>query len=316
MTLWRLVQKAYFVASMYGPLQGLLAVIRPPWGSVINGLATLRAIALFTHATREKRTVVWSKTEHSFPSEGVFGEFRRQLGQVLVEQNKLDESELSRALEQKKSGERLGDTLVRLGIVSERDVIDAIADQSGVASGVDNDLVPTPDALGRLPFEVAQDNCWLPLHVRGNILDLAVNQVPSRDEIDVIEYLSKLRVEPLVVERRRLDAAIARAYRFGDDPRAKPIGVYSSTAAISIGPPWIPILQTPDPAGRRLLERITDDGRLDDDALRIGGDARISTSRCTTRISPPSCRRMRPSSRRKTSSRLTPASRWRTSRAV
>ena len=268
MTLWRLMQKAYFVASMYGPVQGLLAVVRPPWGAVINGLATLRAIALFTHAMREKRTVVWSKTEHSFPSEGVLGEFRRQLGQVLVEQNKLEEDELTRALANRQMGERLGDTLVRLGMVSERDVIDAIADQSGVASGVDNDLVPSVEALARLPHEVAQDNGWLPLRVRGNILDLAVNSVPSRDEIDVIEYLSKLRVEPLIVERRRLEAAIARAYRFGDQARAKPIGVYLVDGGFIDRAALDGYLQTPDPAGRRLLERITDDGHLDDDALK------------------------------------------------
>ena len=268
MTLWRLVQKAYFVSSMYGPLQGLLAAIRPPWGAVINGLATIRAIALFTNATVEKRTVVWSKTAHSFPSEGVLGEFRRQLGQVLVEQNKLDEAELETALAQKQSGERLGDTLVRLGMVSERDVIAAIADQSGVASGVDNDLIPTAEALSRLPFEVAQDNGWLPLVVRDKILELAVNSVPTRDEIDAIEYLSKLRVEPHVVERRRLDAAIARAYRYGDNVRAKPIGVFLVDEGYISRDALDAYLQTPDPAGRRLLERITDDNLLNDEQLK------------------------------------------------
>ncbi len=267
MTLWRLMQKAYFVSALYGPTQGLLATIRPPWGAVINGLATLRAIAMFSRAMKEKRTVVWSKTEHSFPSEGVLGEFRRQLGQVLVESNKLNESELEHALTQKQEGERLGDTLVRLGLVSERDVISAIADQSGVASGVDNDLVPTADALTRLPYEVAQDNGWLPLRVREKILELAVNSVPSRDEIDVIEYLSKLHVEPHVVERRRLDAAIARAYQHTGHERAKPIGVYLVDNGYLDRPTLDTYLQTPDPAGRRLLERVTDDGHLDDAAL-------------------------------------------------
>jgi adsorption protein B len=267
MTLWRLVQKAYFVSALYGPLQGLLATIRPPWGALINGLATLRAIAMFTTAMKEKRTVVWSKTEHSFPTEGVLGEFRRQLGQVLVESNKLNESELEHALTQKQEGERLGDTLVRLGLVSERDVITAIADQSGVASGVDNDLIPTADALTRLPFEVAQDNGWLPLRVRDKVLELAVNSIPTRDEIDVVEYLSRLHVEPHVVERRRLDAAIKRAYSFGDQARAKPIGVYLVDGGYIDRATLDTYLQTPDPAGRRLLERVSDDGHLDDAAL-------------------------------------------------
>jgi adsorption protein B len=267
MTLWRLAQKAYFVASLYGPWQGILATIRPPWGAVINGLATIRAIALFTNAFRDKRKVVWAKTDHEFPSDGVLGEFRRQLGQVLLENNKIDQSSLDSALSQKQSGERLGDTLVRLGMVSERDVINAIADQSGAASGVDNDLIPTAEALTKLPFEVAQDNGWLPLTVRGQILEVAVNTIPTRDELETIEYLSHLRVEPHVVERRRLDAAIARAYRFGDNERAKPIGVYLVDGGFIDRQTLDGYLQVADPAGRRLLERITDDGHLDDAAL-------------------------------------------------
>jgi hypothetical protein len=152
-------------------------------------------------------------------------------------------------------------------MVSERDIVAAIADQSGVASAVDDDLVPSTEALTHLPFEVAQDNSWLPLRVRGKILDLAVNTVPSRREINMIESLSRLRVEPHVVERARLEAAIARAYRFGDDARAKPIGVYLVDAGFIDRATLDAFLAKPDPAGRRLLERIVDDELLDDEAL-------------------------------------------------
>jgi adsorption protein B len=280
MTLWRLLQKAYFVSSLYGPKQGLLAVIRPPWSSVINGLATMRAIAMFTTAMREKRTVAWTKTEHAFPAESVLGEFRRQLGQVLIESNKLDESGLARALSSKAPGERLGDTLVRLGLVTERDVIRAVADQSGIANAIDDDLVPAADALMRLPFEVAEDNCWLPLRIRDEkVLELAVNAMPTREELGVLEYIAKLRVEPQIVERRRLDAAIGRAYQFGEHPRAKPIGLFLVDGGFIDRATLDDYLATPDPAGRRLLERVVDDGLLDDDALR-----RVITSYFDTQV--------------------------------
>jgi hypothetical protein len=216
---------------------------------------------------RDKRAVVWSKTDHSFPTEGVLGEFRRQLGQVLLESNKIDETDLQAALAAKQAGERLGDTLVRLGLVSERDVTSAVADQAGLQSGVEDDLIPTPEALATVPFEVAQDNGWLPLRVREKMLDIAVNGVPTRQEIDALEHLSQLRVVPHVVERRRLEAAISRAYRFGNQERAKPIGVYLVDAGYIDRTTLDGYLETPDPAGRRLLERVTDDGHLDDGAL-------------------------------------------------
>jgi len=268
MTVWRLLSKAYFVSALYGPLQGLLAVIRPPWSSLINGLATLRAIAMFSNAIRDKRRVAWSKTEHQFPGDAVLGEFRRQLGQVLIESDKLDEGGLAHALGSQQPGERLGDTLVRLGLVTERDVINAVVAQSGAVSAVDDDLVPSPDALARLPMEVAQDNCWLPLRIRdGKILELAVNVIPTRGELDELEHLTKMRVEPRIVERRRIDAGIARSYTYSGQARAKPIGVYLVDGGFLERAELDAYLATPDPAGRRLLERIVDDGKLDDAAL-------------------------------------------------
>ncbi len=178
MTLWRLMQKAYFVSSIYGPLQGLLAVIRPPWGSVINGLATLRAIALFTDAMREKRP--WCGARPNTVSRAKAFWASSAVSSARCSSNRTSWTKATcRARSIKRRAANAW--AIRWCVwawSSERDVIDAIADQSGVASGVDNDLVPSADALGRLPFEVAQDNWWLPLHVRGNILDLAVNPMP------------------------------------------------------------------------------------------------------------------------------------------
>ncbi len=82
-----------------------------------------------------------------------------------------------------------------------------------------------------------------------------------------MEYLSRLRVEPQVVERARLEAAIARAYRFGEGARAKPIGVYLVDSGFITRETLDAFLAKPDPAGRRLLERVVDDELLDDEAL-------------------------------------------------
>jgi bacteriophage N4 adsorption protein B len=68
MTLLRLVEKSYFVSSMYGPWQGVFAVLRIPWAGYINGIATLTAAAAFFNAARRGRSLAWQKTAHAFPT--------------------------------------------------------------------------------------------------------------------------------------------------------------------------------------------------------------------------------------------------------
>lgn len=69
MTLSRLIQKSYFVASMYGPLQGFLALLRVPWGGFINACATISASYAYTKARLTGQRLAWAKTAHIFPSE-------------------------------------------------------------------------------------------------------------------------------------------------------------------------------------------------------------------------------------------------------
>jgi adsorption protein B len=131
LALWRLLQKAIFVAAVYGALQGILAILRQPWGAIINGLATIRALALFGAALRSGKDMTWNKTSHVFPSATVLREFRRQLGDLLVESGKIDTRQLAQALSEQRAGERIGETLVRLDYVGTSDVDAALALQQG-----------------------------------------------------------------------------------------------------------------------------------------------------------------------------------------
>src|ERR1700694_2615726 len=55
---------------------------------------------------------------------------RKRIGEILVERGKLDAAGLERALRlQQESGEKLGALLVSLGVVSQRDVAEALAAQ-------------------------------------------------------------------------------------------------------------------------------------------------------------------------------------------
>lgn len=126
-SLARVFQRVYFVTAMYGPVVGLLAIPRFPWSALINALATVRALYLVAMASLRHQDVVWHKTAHAFPTAASLTVFKRQLGEILLDEGKITREQLGVALEeQPKSGERLGSVLVRLGFVHEHDVAQAL----------------------------------------------------------------------------------------------------------------------------------------------------------------------------------------------
>jgi bacteriophage N4 adsorption protein B len=225
LTILRLFQKAYFVASIYGPLQGVLALVRIPWGAIINAAATARACWLVAMAAFTGTAIVWNKTTHAFPTERALHEYRRQLGEVLIEAELVTNDDVALALAERHEGERIGETLVRLGYLTERQLVGAVARQIGAADGTEDDLVPTKEALALISLDDARHHRVLPLRVEDGTVMLAVDDEPS-NELDA--YLNERLPHPyriLITERQRLVHAIERSYTYGDE-RRKPLGVY------------------------------------------------------------------------------------------
>lgn len=67
----RLIQRTRFTTKLYGIKHGLLIFPRLILGSVINGMAAIKAIKQFGSAKKENKTdkMVWDKTDHFFPTE-------------------------------------------------------------------------------------------------------------------------------------------------------------------------------------------------------------------------------------------------------
>jgi bacteriophage N4 adsorption protein B len=221
----RIVQKAYFVNVIYGPKQAVLSVLRIPWSGIINAAATARACHLFFRSTITGTPLVWSKTTHVFPTRTALAEYRRQLGDVLIEQELVSNEDVQLALEERRPGERIGETLVRLGYLTQRQLTGAVARQIGAEDGSRDDLIAADDALKYLALEEAHRYRALPLRVTDRGVMIAIDNEPSA-ELD--ELFKKRLPHPyfwVMVEPSRLVAAIERSYTFGDE-RRKPLGVY------------------------------------------------------------------------------------------
>jgi adsorption protein B len=259
----RVIQKGYFVNVIYGPKQGFLAMLRIPWSGVINAAATARACYLFARSVFTGTPLVWSKTSHSFPTRAALSEYRRQLGEVLIEQELVSTEDVTLALQERRPGERIGETLVRLGYLTQRQLTGAVARQIGAEDGSRDDLVATKEALALLSLDEARQYRALPLRVTDRGVLIAIDDEPG-SELDAL--LKKRLPSPyswLMVETARLLPAIERSYAFGEGERRKPLGVYLLDRGWITRAQLESALVEQDRTRKGLFELLVDRGALD-----------------------------------------------------
>ena len=128
----RVIQRAYFVSSMYGWEHGLLSIPRMVIGNFINAMAAARAWRLFLAHKILGNRLVWDKTMHDFPSADQLVHQRQRLGEVLLSWRAIDEDNLNEALRlQRSSGRPLGSILLEHGWLDESTLDEAISFQRG-----------------------------------------------------------------------------------------------------------------------------------------------------------------------------------------
>ncbi|MFY9677607.1 MAG: family 2 glycosyl transferase, partial [Glutamicibacter protophormiae] len=109
----------------------------------------------------------------------------KPLGQLLVEQQLVTQSDVDRALEeQRREGGKLGRHLLLAGAVQRRDLYGALAEQWGTALV---DLVeepPQPDLLAGLDHEWALSSAWLPYRRQNGRTVIATSTAPTPAVLD------------------------------------------------------------------------------------------------------------------------------------
>lgn len=68
-SVWRICQRAIQVTRLYGIVAGFVSILRFPWGNLVNGFATFRAMYRYFRSRIMRETLTWSKTAHVFPTE-------------------------------------------------------------------------------------------------------------------------------------------------------------------------------------------------------------------------------------------------------
>ncbi len=139
------------------------------------------------------------------------------LGELLVERGIITPQQLNQALaEQKKSGQLLGLTLIRLGYVDQEQLmLPLLASQLGVEFINLNDSEPQASALSRLPAKAANHYKVFPIKFENGMLTVAMNNPLDVHAIDDIGLLAKAKVVPVLAGLREIEDAIRSFYGVG-----------------------------------------------------------------------------------------------------
>lgn len=210
----RLAFRWYSVKQIYGARQASYALLRTPWGNLINFCSTVTALATFAQSAVRRREVAWAKTAHAFPDRGQLMEFKRRLGDMLLEMHAVSAEQLEQSLAlQAANGGRLGEILVRSGALAEWELIRSLGRQQSMEPVlVDPDTV-APAVVEPLPRELAERRRIVPFAFRNShSLRVAGPDVLTAEAQVELARAAGLRIEQALTTEANWSAAFAQLY--------------------------------------------------------------------------------------------------------
>jgi type IV pilus assembly protein PilB len=137
----------------------------------------------------------------------------RRLGDLLVREGLISQDNLSRALaEQKTSNEKLGSILVRLSFISEDQLVNFLSKQYGIPAITLTQLDIDAEVIKLVPGQIAQKYEVLPIQRQGNTLTLAMADPTNVFAIDDVGFMTNLQVVPVVASQGAIRKALELLY--------------------------------------------------------------------------------------------------------
>ena len=140
------------------------------------------------------------------------------LGEILVRKGFITKSEVEDALLAQREGqERVGAALVRLGLISEEQALEALSEQLGIPYVELTDLSPDRTLLDMVPSRVVFRHQVFPVDlVDGRLLVATADPLDIR-LFDELRTLLGREVEPVIASSRDIRTAISTYYGVGAD---------------------------------------------------------------------------------------------------
>jgi len=135
------------------------------------------------------------------------------IGELLLRESVVSLAQLDEARNEiERHGGKLGNTLAKLGYVSEEQLVSLLAKQYGVPA-VNLDEVSIPDEIvNMIPKEVARRHGIIPIDQQGSSLIVAVSDPSNIYAMDDIKFLTGYNVEMVVAPESSIETALQGYY--------------------------------------------------------------------------------------------------------
>ncbi len=181
-------------ARIYGFAFACGVPIRIVLGNWMNGFATCKAIWNYSNAKIHGRALQWAKTEHAYPNRAALMPQRKRLREILIGSQWITPEQLKMAAACKPPNRRLGEHLLKLGMITETDLYLALSLQNNLPYGK-----PDPDSVSlavtrSLPAALAAKWRVLPFRIAAGELYVAGAELPNDEMQQQIRQFSSLEI--------------------------------------------------------------------------------------------------------------------------
>ena len=139
-----------------------------------------------------------------------------RLGDILIEKRIITTEELKRALKQQENtGEMLGKVLIKMGLITERKLLEILAIQQGIPFLDLHEAKIPAKVIKDVPAKFARHYKVMPLNMDGNVLTIAISDPFDMWPIDDLEMHLECRVEKVLATSSDIQEAIKKYYGVG-----------------------------------------------------------------------------------------------------
>lgn len=161
---------------------------------------------------------------------------RRKIGQILVDLGFIDESQLWDILEESRTnGVRVGQVALNRGLVTEEQLLQAVAELHGMRLVNLEEEKPTPQAIQMVQQTMAEVYKILPMKYENGVLTVAMadpNNLQALD--DLRNFIGLGQVEAVLAPQKQLEEAITRAYTGKEESIAALIAELNADTSLQV----------------------------------------------------------------------------------
>jgi type IV pilus assembly protein PilB len=139
----------------------------------------------------------------------------RELGDMLVKAGKMSEEQLARALDlQKRSDEKLGNILIRMGVIANEDELsEFIGRQLNIGALRLTDIELNPEVVKMIPMDIARKFNVIAIGKLGKTLIVAISDPNNIYVLDAVKFITGCAVQPVISPEKAIQKAIDNYYR-------------------------------------------------------------------------------------------------------